>query len=118
LGFTLALLTAVLIAASDTLTRRLFILESTTGAREVMVIRLLVSVPILLACLPLVEPPSQPTPFWWVVAIGTPLEAVALLLYIRAIRIGPLSIALPILAVSPALMLATGPLIAGDPFST
>lgn len=114
MGFSLALLTALLIATSDTLTRRLFILEPTRGAREVMVIRLLVAVPILLASVPLVEAPSQPATVWWVVAMGTPLEATALLLYIRAIRIGSLSVALPILAVSPALMLVTGPLIAGD----
>jgi drug/metabolite transporter (DMT)-like permease len=116
-GFSLAILTAVLIASSDTLTRKLFQQESAPGSREVMVVRLLVSAPLLLASLPLVGAPPPSPRFWWVIAIGTPLEATALLLYIRAIRIGPLSLALPILAVTPALLLLTGPLLAGDAFS-
>jgi drug/metabolite transporter (DMT)-like permease len=69
---------------------------------------------VLLALMPLVPAPPAEAPFWVVVAIGTPLEILALVLYARALQVGSLSTALPLLALTPVLLLVTGPLIAGD----
>ena len=117
MGYLLALVTALLLATSDVLTRRLFQVGGTTRAREAAVLRLLLALPVLLAALPFVSPPPAEVSFWWIVAVGAPLEVLALVLYVRAIRISPLSVSLPLLATTPALVLVTGPLLAGDPFS-
>jgi drug/metabolite transporter (DMT)-like permease len=118
----LALLTAALLATADVATRRLTAQEEASGAgrpgaRELTGLRMLLVAPLLLAFAPAAGAPPGDAGFWWVVGLGAPLEVLALLCYMRAIGSGPLSLTLPLLALSPALLLLTGPLIAGEPWS-
>jgi drug/metabolite transporter (DMT)-like permease len=86
------------------------------GTRELAALRLFLVAPLLALALPAVDAP-WPTSggFLTILAIGVPLEIVALLLYAQALKAGPIASGLPILALTPALLLLTGPLIAGDP---
>ncbi len=62
----------------------------------------------------LLEPPPLDAVFFKTVAILLPLETVALLLYMKALRISPLSLTVPFLSFTPAFMILTGALILGE----
>ncbi len=116
MGYLYALTTAVLIALSDVLVRKLFRRVEGLGVREMALMRVMLVAPLLLLALPLAGPiPREPT-FWLVVALGMPLELIALLLYVRALRDGEVSVALPLLSLTPMFVMLSGPLIAGDPW--
>jgi drug/metabolite transporter (DMT)-like permease len=117
IGALLALLTATLVAISDVLCRALFQKARWIGDREVAGLRLLLAAPLLLALMPSTGGPAAAAPVMWLIVLGVPLEIVALLAYMRAIRTAPLSLVLPLLAVTPVLLLITGPLVAGEPWS-
>lgn len=70
--------------------------------------------PFLLLLLPFIEIPRLDRHFFVVILILLPLEAVALILYMKAIKISPLSITLPFLALSPIFMIFTSNLILGE----
>ncbi|MBP7148544.1 MAG: EamA family transporter [Acidobacteria bacterium] len=114
MGPVFALLTALLLAASDVLTRRLFVGDAASRPRDVLTLRLLLSVPLLALALPVAGSPPSAAEFWIIVAVGAPLEIAALLLYLGALRAGPISTSLPLLAATPVLLLVAGPVIAGD----
>jgi drug/metabolite transporter (DMT)-like permease len=73
----------------------------------------------LLAPLWLLNPlPPVPAAFWgWVVA-AVPLEILAMLLYMRAIRDNPLALTLPYLAFTPVFATLTGLLLLGERISS
>jgi len=52
--------------------------------------------------------------FWWALAAGAATNAVAILLYFRAIESSDLSLTVPMLAFTPMLLLVTSPLIVGE----
>ncbi len=87
------------------------------GARELALIRF--TLPgLLLAPLLLVQPfPDLPLEFWGWMALLMPLEIVALLLYIKAIRDFPLWLTLPYLAFTPVFVTFTGWLLLGEQVS-
>lgn len=55
------------------------------------------SAPILLTTLLFIEIPSLDQTFWAATILALPLELVAVLLYIRSIKISPLSLTIPFL---------------------
>lgn len=70
--------------------------------------------PFLLLLLPFIEIPRIDIHFFVAILILLPLETIALILYMKAIKISPLSITLPFLALSPILMIFTSNLILGE----
>lgn len=58
--------------------------------------------------------PIKSNLFWLIHPIWLPLEITALFLYMRAIKISPLSLTLPFLALTPAFLLLINPLILGE----
>lgn len=58
--------------------------------------------------------PTLPAPFWGWLALLMPLEIVAMLLYMKAIRDYPLALTLPYLAFTPVLVVLTGWWILGE----
>jgi drug/metabolite transporter (DMT)-like permease len=117
MGYLLALLTAVLVAISDVLCRALFRSASWLGEREMVALRLVLAAPLLLTLIPTTGVVQQSRQLLPLVVIGIPLEVLALLAYMRAIRTAQLSLVLPMLALTPALLLITGPLVAGESWS-
>jgi drug/metabolite transporter (DMT)-like permease len=98
-------------SGADVLTKRYFVQSSPYG---MALIRLLGGVPFLaLVVLGLSLPPLTP-PFWFIVAAMLPLEAVAMLLYMRALKICHLSLCVPFLAFTPVFLIFTGWLVLGE----
>lgn len=98
-------------SGADVLTKRYFVHLSPYG---MALVRLLGGVPFLvLVGLFLSLPPLTP-PFWVIVASMLPLEAAALLLYMRALRTCHLSLCVPFLAFTPVFLIFTGWLVLGE----
>lgn len=64
------------------------------------------------------ELPPLPLPFWGWMALLMPLEILAMLLYMQAIRDYPLALTLPYLAFTPVLVVVTGSLVLGESVSS
>lgn len=112
--FPLALICALSLALADTATKKWL---SDRSAAELTLIRfglpglLLAPVPLALGL------PDLPPAFWGWLAAAMPLEIVAMLLYVRAIRDHPLSGTLPYMAFTPVFTLLTGWLLLGEKVS-
>lgn len=70
--------------------------------------------PLCLAVLALARPPVPPPGFWLDTALLMPFSFAGYLLYCQAIRLSPLSLTLPYLALTPALAMLTGSLLLGE----
>ena len=98
-------------SGADVVTKRYFVQPSPYG---MALVRLLAGVPFLvLVGLGLSLPELSP-PFWFIVAAMLPLEAIALLLYMQALRVCHLSLCVPFLAFTPVFMIFTGWLVLGE----
>ena len=112
--FWLALTCAFSLATADALTKK-YLGDYT--ASELALVRF-VGTGLLLSPLLLWQPlPPLPAVAWAWLAVAVPLEILAMLLYMRAIRDGPLALTLPYLAFTPALTTLTGYLILGEQVS-
>lgn len=110
----LTLLCALSLASADAATKALL---KDRSAREITLIRfgfagILVSPALLLQPLP-----ELPLAFWLWLGALFPLEILAMLLYMRAIRDFPLSLTLPYLALTPVFVILTGDLLLGESVS-
>jgi drug/metabolite transporter (DMT)-like permease len=105
LWFFLALAAALTQAGNDVISKRFF---GDLTAYEMGLIRLLFAMPLLLVGLVYVPWPELDRTFWLCMALGMPLEVIAFLCYMRAIKVSPLSLTLPFLAFTPALVILTG----------
>lgn len=74
-------------------------------------LRLFIAAPFLLSILFWIDIPRLDIVFLRLVLIMLPLEVTAYLLYIKAIKISPLSVTLPFLALTPVLLIFSGQLI-------
>lgn len=113
LGITLVC--ALSLAFADTATKRF--LTGYTAAQLVVVrfgLTALLLMPILF-CLPLSAPNAG---FWPWMAVALPLEVLAEVLYVLAIRDSPLSLTLPYLAFTPVLTALSGWLLLGESVSS
>jgi drug/metabolite transporter (DMT)-like permease len=105
LWFFLALAAALTQAGNDVISKRFF---GDLTAYEMGLIRLLFAMPFLLVGLVYVPWPELDRTFWLCMASAMPLEVIAFLCYMRAIKVSPLSLTLPFLAFTPALVILTG----------
>lgn len=110
----LALLSAFSLASADAVTKKKLAHYSPS---ELVMVRFgfcaLALWPILL-----VEPlPQLPLAFWGWMAALLPLEILAMLLYMRAIRDSPLSLTLPYLAFTPVFAVLPGAFVLGERLS-
>ena len=113
--FTITMICALSLASADAATKHWL---QDYGAREQALIRFSLS-GLLLSPLLLVQPfPELPFEFWSWIALLMPLEIIAMLLYIKAIRDFPLWQTLPYLAFTPVLVTLTGWLLLGETVSS
>jgi drug/metabolite transporter (DMT)-like permease len=110
-----ALICAFSLATTDALSKR--ILER-TGTILVAWGRLVFSIPFLLLLLPFIRIPSLPPLFFWILLILAPLELTSILLYTRAIKVSPLSLTIPFLALTPVFLIFTSFVILKETPST
>lgn len=108
---TLSLVCAFALASSDAAVKYWL---STAGARELVVIRLGISGLLLLPLVLTFDLPPLPLPFWGWMALLMPLELLAMLMYMKAIRDYPLALTVPYLAFTPVLVVVSGWLVLGE----
>ena len=101
-------------AANDTLSKRYF---SDLTAYEMGLIRLVFGFPIILTAWLLIPWPELDRTFFLCLICGLPLEVIALLCYMRALKVSPLSLSVPFLAFTPVFVILTGFLILDETLS-
>ncbi|MFH1674441.1 MAG: DMT family transporter [Pseudomonadota bacterium] len=111
LWFTLALATALTVATGDALTKKFF---GRFSPYEMAIAASLYSLPFLLVSFPFIPIPELDSVFWWTVCILVPLDTLAFYLYMRAIKLSPLSLSVPFLSFTPVFMIGTGFFILGE----
>ena len=107
----LALLSAFCIATADALTRKYL---QGYRARELVIVRFAMPGILLLPLLAIQPMPELPTEFWYWAAALVPLEVLAMLLYVQAIRDTSLTLTLPYLSFTPVFNTVTGYVLLGE----
>lgn len=110
----LSLICAFTLATSDALTKKALV-----ESDEYLVawFRLLFALPVLLVLLFFIRVPRLDAAFYRAFALSLPLEIIALVLYIKALRISPLSLTLPFLALTPVSLSFVSYFILGEEVS-
>ena len=111
LWFFLSLTAALSQAVNDVMSKYFF---GDLTPYEMGLIRLVYSSPYLLIGFFFVPRPCLDNTFWICLAMALPLESVAFLCYMRAIKVSPLSLTIPFLAFTPAFVIVTGFLLLGE----
>ncbi|MEK7699551.1 MAG: DMT family transporter [Planctomycetota bacterium] len=109
--FLLSLSSAFFVTSADALCKRSL---KQNGEYLIAWVRIGFAAPLLLLLLPFIEIPSLDLPFFLALLISVPLEVTALILYTKAIKLSPLSLTLPFLALSPVFMIFTSDLMLGE----
>ena len=109
-----ALLTAVLLATSDALTKRAL---ASRNEYFVAWARLLFSLPVLAVSLMCIEIPHLNTTFWTATLIALPFEIVAIILYTKALKVSPISLTMPFLALTPLFIVLVSYFMLGEKVS-
>jgi len=109
--FLLSLTAALGLATADALTKRFF---SDLPPYRMGVVRILSTAPWMVLALVFLPPAVPDRAFWLAIAAALPLELAAFFLYMRALKLSPLSLSLPFLAFTPVFMILTGRLILGE----
>ncbi len=106
-----AFICALSVATADALSKKALI---NNDSYFVAWVRVGFAAPLLLFVLPFIEIPRLDNVFFIITFILLPLDIVALLLYMRAINISPLSLTLPFLAFTPIFLIGTSYIILGE----
>ena len=106
--FLLSLTAALGLATADALTKRFF---SDLAPYRMGVVRILSTAPWMVLALLFLPAAVPDRTFWLAIAAALPLELAAFFLYMRALKLSPLSLSLPFLAFTPVFMILTGRLI-------
>ncbi|GAB4390280.1 MAG: hypothetical protein Kow0025_21220 [Thermodesulfovibrionales bacterium] len=107
----LALLSAFSLATMDALTKK-----ALRGGDELVVgwLRLALSAPMLAAVLAVAERPPLDAAFYKAFAAALPFEVLAFWLYIKALRLSPLSLTVPFLAFTPVFLVGVSYVLVGE----
>jgi drug/metabolite transporter (DMT)-like permease len=106
-----AVLSAFFHSLSDFFTKRF---GEDTGTVENAFLQNLFSLPVLWGIALYHGMPVIGGSFWPAIAVGVPVEVIALLMYIKAIKTSPFSRTVPFLAFTPVFLLVVAPIILGE----
>ena len=109
-----SLLTALSLATSDALTKKAL---ASRDEYFVAWARLLFALPVLIISLLFIEIPSLDRTFWVATLCAMPLEIAAIILYTRALKVSPLSLTMPFLALTPVFLIGISYVILGEKVS-
>lgn len=109
-----ALIAAFSLATSDALTKKALSIHN-----EYLIawLRLLLSLPLLLISLLFVPVPALDRDFYIAFFAALPLEIAAIILYIKALKVSPLSLTLPFLSLTPVFLIVVPYIILGEKVS-
>jgi len=110
----LSLLSAFALATSDAFTKKVL-----NGSNEYLIawFRLLFSVPFLVILWLFIPVPKLDIEFYLAFVCALPLEIIAMVLYIKALKISPLSLTLPFLSLTPLFLIFVSYVILGEKVS-
>lgn len=108
--FFLSLATALSIAARDVSIKTFEDLEP----MEIAVLELFWALPALVIGCMIIETPPLDQTFWWTFILSIPINIMAYVLYLYAIKLSPITLSVPFLAFTPAFMILTGFLVLGE----
>ena len=108
--FFLSLTAAISIAARDVSIKTY---EDLRPA-EIAILELFWALPCFFAGSLLVDTPTLDQTFWWAFSLSIPINILAYVLYLYAIKISPISLSVPFLAFTPVFMILTGFFILGE----
>lgn len=110
----LALVSAFTLATSDALTKKALALHN-----EYLIawLRLVLSLPFLLLTMLFVPVPSLDADFFIAFSCALPLEIIAIIFYIKALRISPLNLTLPFLSLTPVFLIIIPYILLGEEVS-
>lgn len=111
LWFLLSLLTAIFVATSDALSK---LALRDCNAETVAWVRWAFALPFLLCFLPFIDIPQLDWQFWVIVFFAIPLEITAIILYMQAIKVSPLSLTIPFLALTPVFLILASFFLLGE----
>jgi drug/metabolite transporter (DMT)-like permease len=109
-----ALISAFTLATSDALTKRALTIHN-----EYLIawLRLLCALPALLLSLFFIPVPALGKDFYTAFLIALPLEIIAMIFYIKALKLSPLSLTLPFLSLTPIFLIVVPYLLLGEKIS-
>ncbi|HLA00140.1 MAG TPA: DMT family transporter [Thermodesulfovibrionales bacterium] len=107
----LSLIAAFTLATSDALTKK-----ALTSHNEYIIawLRLIFSLPLLLILFLFIPVPELDKEFYTAFALSLPLELLSIILYIKALRLSPLSLTLPFLALTPVFLIFVSYILLGE----
>lgn len=111
----LSLLTALSVAFRD-IAVKVFSRELST--LEIGAAELFWSLPVLICAALLLPVPQVDAIFWKAFLISLPVNGLAYILYLHAIKLSPISLTVPFLAFTPVFMILTGSLVLGEKVSS
>jgi drug/metabolite transporter (DMT)-like permease len=101
----LSLLTALAVSSQEAFAKKFF---SHLSPYEMSAYQLIYSLPLFWIVLPWVHVPPLDMTFFWAFLASIPLNGIAFILHMLAIKLSPLSLTLPYLAFTPVFMIFTG----------
>ncbi|MBF0505964.1 MAG: DMT family transporter [Nitrospirae bacterium] len=110
----LALASAFLLATSDALIKKALSVHS---VYLIAWLRLMFSLPLLVACLFFIPIPPLDNVFYRTVLTALPLETITVILYTKALKTSPMSLTLPFLSLTPIFLIIVPYLILGERIS-
>lgn len=109
--FFLSLATALAVASCDTGVKKWF---SHLNPFEMTLLPMLYGAPLMVISLLWIETPPVDSEFYALFAASIPLTMVPMVLYMKAIKTSPMSLAVPFLAFTPVFIIGTGYLFLGE----
>jgi drug/metabolite transporter (DMT)-like permease len=106
-----SLLTALSLATSDALTKKAL---ASRDEYFVAWTRLIFALPLLLISLLFIDIPALNRTFWIATVCALPLEIAAIILYTKALKMSPISLTMPFLALTPLFLIVMSYIILGE----
>ena len=110
--FIYAFICALSLATADALSKKA--LDDNTDPYIVAWARTGYAAPFVAVLIPFIDIPTLDGTFYMATFIAVPLDIIAVLLYMKAIKVSPLSLTLPFLSLTPIFLIATSYIILGE----
>ncbi len=110
--FVYAFVCALSLATADALSKK--VLDDNIDPSIVAWVRVGYAVPFMVFIIPFIDKPELDGVFYMATFSAIPLDIIALLLYMKAIKVSPLSLTLPFLSLTPVFLIGTSYIILGE----
>jgi drug/metabolite transporter (DMT)-like permease len=110
--FIFAFVCALSLATADALSKK--VLDDNTDPYIVAWARTGYAAPFIAVIIPFIDIPELDNVFYLVAFLAVPLDIMAVLLYMKAIKVSPLSLTLPFLSLTPVFLIGTSYVILGE----